>query len=121
MQRMMAMWIGVGVIACGDPTDRPEDCTANQFFDDARKLCVTCPAIAQPRCDEGCTFEIVADQNGCAAATCLTGANCGRCEDLSYFDAESLTCHPCDGPRTCADDADPRETIVDGRCVLSCP
>lgn len=114
---MVFAWIG-----CGEPTDRPEDCTANEFFDETRRLCVTCPAIVAPTCDEGCGFEIVQDQNGCPAATCLSGEGCDMCDPLSFFDGESLMCEPCDGPTTCGEEgAEPEKSIVDGSCVLRCP
>ena len=122
MRTILCILVALGVAGCGDPTDRPEDCTSNEFFDEARKLCVTCLAVPQPVCDEGCGFEIVPDPDTqCPSAQCLAGAECGRCAELEYFDAGTLLCEPCDGEQSCADDAAPQKNFVEGRCVLQCP
>ncbi len=106
--------------ACGDPTDRPEDCTTNQYFDESRKLCVTCAAIRQPVCDQGCAFEITLDRNDCPVANCLVGDACNTCDPGEYFDSETLACQTCDGPTECDGD-EPQTRYVDGRCLLTCP
>lgn len=62
--------------SCGEPTDRPEDCDSNEYFDDARKLCFVCPAPTEPTCDLGCGITLTTDSRGCAAVECLVGDQC---------------------------------------------
>lgn len=57
-------------VSCGEATDKPEDCTDNEYFDEGRELCRTCPAIAEPTCREGCGFAVESDSRGCAVAVC---------------------------------------------------
>lgn len=108
------------LIGCGDPTDRPEDCNPNQYFDEARKLCFTCPAPREPRCDDGCGIRVTSDDRGCPVAECLVGDDCSMCASTEYID-ETLRCTACDGPISCPDDATPDRRISDGTCTLTCP
>lgn len=110
----------VFALGCGDPTDRPEDCNPNEYFDEARKLCFTCPAPSEPVCDDGCGIRIESDERGCPVAECVLGDTCNMCADTEYID-DSLRCAPCDGPMSCPDDATPRRNLSDGTCTLSCP
>lgn len=107
------------VASCGDPTDRPEDCTPNEFFDEARSLCLSCPAVVEPSCDDGCGFEITANEFGCPAAACLVGDSCDRCDALDFFSTETLTCEPCSGPSTC-DEGEPTRRVDGDQCSLQC-
>lgn len=108
------------VFACGEPTDDPEDCAANQYFDETRKLCITCLAATEPTCEPGCGFVIEPDANGCPQAACLDAASCDLCEPTQYFDDDQARCVDCAGPATCAD-GNPTRTIADGTCYLDCP
>ena len=61
----------VGLIACGtEPTDRPQDCRENQWFDEAQRRCRTCPAVEEPECRPGCEPEVVRDQRDCPVLRC---------------------------------------------------
>lgn len=120
MRNLVRLSLLLFVVSCAEPTDRPEDCSTNQFFDEARKLCVTCPAITAPECADGCGFEIEADQQGCPVAVCMYGDDCDHCDEREYFDARTLTCEACDGPETCEDDSEPTREFVDGQCVFVC-
>lgn len=97
------------VSACGDPTDSPEDCTVNEYFDDGSELCRTCPALSEPTCAGGCGFFITEeDDRPCPVSRCLlptsgscecpaSDPDCGQtCEDGEVFDARSFTCLSCD-------------------------
>lgn len=81
------LWAG-----CGDPTDSPEDCASNQYFNDAESLCVTCSALVEPVCQEGCGFTLTQDDNGCPMATC--DALCTQCEAGQTWSPQTLTCRP---------------------------
>ena len=112
------LWTSPMAWSCGDPTDRPEDCGPNEYFDDARKLCFSCVAPREPTCDDGCGLQIVADDRGCPAVECLQGPGCDSCGPTEWVD-ESLRCAPCDGPQTCTD-GEPTRQIADGSCTLQC-
>lgn len=81
------LWIG-----CGDPTDNPEDCASNQYYNDAESLCVTCSALVEPVCREGCGFTITQDANSCPQATC--DALCTQCEQGQTWSDKTLSCRP---------------------------
>lgn len=99
-----------GIAACGDPTDDPEDCTVNEYFDDGSELCRTCPALQTPTCGADCGFFIVAeDDRPCPRARCLVpdaGGACvcpadepecsATCGEGEVFDARSFSCLSCD-------------------------
>lgn len=110
----------LGLVSCGDPTDRPQDCSPTEYFDEARKLCFVCPAVAQPRCDSGCGIRVTDDARGCPVAECLVGDDCTGCGPTEYVDS-TLQCVPCDGPLTCPDGAEPTRVIRDQSCTLTCP
>ncbi len=117
---ILLVTIGLAFASCGDPTDRPEDCNPNEYFDEARKLCFSCRAVVQPRCDDGCGIVLTSDERGCPAAECVVGDDCTTCGPTEYIDS-TLRCALCDGPMTCADDATPQRQLSEGRCTLSCP
>jgi hypothetical protein len=103
---LLALLLG----ACTKPTDKPEDCTRDEFFDEALESCQRCPSLAAPRCLPGCGFIIVNDARGCAAPVCAQ--TCDLCPAWAFFSDVSLTCEACpDGQRF-----DPAV----GRCV-DCP
>lgn len=95
---MVVVWAG-----CGDVTDRPEDCTEGEYFNEAQKLCVACAAPVEPTCRAGCGFQIVKDESGCAVAECLLECKCPRGE---FFSNDSFSCEACDEasdpPQICA-------------------
>lgn len=108
-------------VACGEPTDRPEDCTPNEYFDESRRLCRVCPAPSAPQCDPGCGIRIVEDQRGCPATECLVGEVCSDCGPLEFVDPDTLICTPCDGPMSCEDGSEPERWLSETTCSLRCP
>lgn len=79
------------VWGCGaEATDRPEDCRDGQYFDEARELCTSCPAVQEPQCREGCGLEIFSDQRGCPVARCEAG--CEGCAEGEVFEQSSNQC-----------------------------
>ena len=116
------------VAACGEPTDDPEDCTPNQYFDEAKELCFTCAAIEPPDCAAGCGFRVEPDERGCPSAVCAlpstdpaTGVTiCGECAANEFFSETTLACERCTGRIVC-DHGPARKIITDDRCALRCP
>ena len=97
-------------VTCTQPTDKPGDCTRDEFFDEALEICQRCPSLAAPRCLPGCGFTIAEDARGCVTTACAEG--CDLCPPWASFSDVSLTCEDCpDGQRF-----DPSA----GRCV-DCP
>lgn len=88
--------VSLGSAACGDPTDRPADCVASEYFDEAQQLCTSCPALLEPDCREGCGFIVIADERGCPAAQC--DDTCSLCPEGTVFAEETLSCEPACGP-----------------------
>lgn len=97
-------------LGCTQPTDKPEDCTRDEFFDAALQICQRCPALAAPRCLPGCGFSISPDARGCASTVCDEG--CDLCPPWAYFSDSSLSCQDCP--------AEQRFDASLGRCV-DCP
>ncbi|RAL22937.1 hypothetical protein DL240_08575 [Lujinxingia litoralis] len=78
-------------MGCGsEATDRPEDCHQGEYYDEAGEKCISCPAVQEPQCREGCGLEIVQDQRGCPLARCESG--CEGCADGEVYDESSLQC-----------------------------
>lgn len=89
----VAMWLVCwGVVGCGDPTDSPEDCTSNEFFNEAEELCQTCAAVVAPDCRPGCGFVLIQDANKCPIAQCDT--TCQQCPAGESWSSEQLSCQP---------------------------
>ena len=103
--------------ACGDPTDRPEDCNANEYFDDARNLCFVCPA-PRATCDDGCGLRVTTDDRGCPDVECMLGSQCSMCGPTEFVDS-SLRCTECSGPQTC-ESGDLVKRVDGDNCTLSC-
>ncbi|TDP77352.1 hypothetical protein [Bradymonas sediminis] len=82
----------VAFAGCGDAVDKPEDCTSVEYFNDATKLCTACPAAVEPKCEAGCGFEIVRDDNSCPVAQCASQC---RCESGEFFSDDTLSCTAC--------------------------
>lgn len=93
------LWCVVVMLAvgCGDPTDREQDCTRNEYFDTNDQLCISCPVVSEPSCRAGCGFAIVNDERGCPSAQC--DLSCSRCEQGQVWSEAQLTCVSI----TCAD------------------
>lgn len=70
MIRAFLVIASLGFLGCGEPTDDPEDCSQNEYFDDAKQLCETCPAVDEPECRTGCGFSIQDDERSCPVAVC---------------------------------------------------
>ncbi len=61
----------IGAASCGEPTDAPEDCTTNEFFDEGSELCRTCPALVEPTCPGECEFFVTEEEDRpCPEAVC---------------------------------------------------
>ena len=93
---LAAVFVLIPLVSCGDPTDDPEDCTENEYFDESKSLCRTCDPISEPDCGEGCGFTVVSDSNGCALAECNLECT-GACAFGQFFSDESLQCEACPG------------------------
>ncbi len=83
--------------ACGgDPKDRPQDCSASEFFDEVDEVCESCPALLVPSCREGCAILISNDDRGCPEASC--DLSCESCPSGTSFSLDTLACEPiCSG------------------------
>ena len=82
-------------VGCGDPSDRPSDCTPNEFFDEIDQICQTCPALAEPSCRPGCGILVSTDDRGCPSASC--DLSCSVCPEGTRFEEGTLSCQPdCD-------------------------
>lgn len=80
------------LVACGEPTDREQDCTVNEYFDEGDRLCTSCPALLEPSCREGCGFRITSDALGCPQAEC--DLSCSLCAQETAWSRETLSCEP---------------------------
>lgn len=98
--------MGLALASCGEASDDPEDCTPEEFFDEATELCTPCPAVGKPDCAEGCGFRVVDDEFGCPVAECAT--ECDLCPEDFYFAEDTLRCERCstaiDPPEICFQD-----------------
>lgn len=85
--------VGFGLIAslsaCGDPTDRPQDCSSLEYYDEVDRLCVSCPALTEPDCREGFGYVIQADERDCPAVSCAESVTCPEGQEFSL---ETLSC-----------------------------
>ena len=94
--------------SCGEPTDRPEDCNGDEFFDEVSQLCTACPVIDAPDCRFG--FSITPDEDtACPVAVCNATSTCASFE---RFDETTLGC-----VRQCPEGATPDAS---GSCA-PCP
>lgn len=76
---------------CGsEGTDRPQDCRDNEYFDEGRSQCRTCPAVVEPQCRQGCEPVVHSDQRNCPVLRC--DALCQGCDDGEYWDDEAESC-----------------------------
>ena len=80
------------IAACGEAVDRPQDCSANEFFDEADSQCKSCPALTIPGCREGCSILVSSDDRGCPEASC--DLTCDACPEGTSFSLETLACEP---------------------------
>jgi hypothetical protein len=93
---------------CGEPTDRPEDCNGDEFFDEVSQLCTACPVVDAPECRFG--FSITPDEEtSCPVAVCDATSPCATYE---RFDETTLGC-----TRACPEGATPDAS---GACA-PCP
>lgn len=90
---LLATLAFAALLACGEATEDPEDCTPGEFFDEATELCTSCPPVVEPDCQPGCGFRIAEDENECPVAVC--DETC-RCADGEFFSSDSLTCETCE-------------------------
>jgi hypothetical protein len=84
--------------SCGsEPTDRPQDCRENQYYDEGTRRCRTCPAVVEPECRPGCEPQVESDQRGCPVLRC--DELCEGCEgDLIWDDEAEMCVEPGDDP-----------------------
>ncbi|TXD38335.1 hypothetical protein FRC98_05420 [Lujinxingia vulgaris] len=79
------------MVGCGaEATDRPEDCRQGEYYNEANEECMTCPAVQEPQCREGCGLEIFDDQRGCPVARCESG--CEGCADDEVYEESTNQC-----------------------------
>ena len=89
-------------LSCGEPTDREQDCTADEYFDANEQLCLSCPSLGFSQCRIGCGFSITPDaETGCPPVLCRDPSDCA-CQEperlgQQIFSEETLTCEliPC--------------------------
>lgn len=89
---LLLLGVLTALSGCADAVDNPEDCTSVEYFSEATKLCTACPAAIEPKCEPGCGFEIVRDENSCAVAECASEC---RCEEGEFFSDDNLSCVAC--------------------------
>ncbi len=96
----MTKWIGIlmvlligATMGCGsEATDRPSDCRVNEYFDDGRRQCRTCPAVLEPTCRPGCDTVMERDQRDCPVLRCEP--ICQGCDQGERWDDEAESCVP---------------------------
>lgn len=99
----MRQWIVIAMVvvgagfgaACGgdnEVRDRPEDCRSDQYFDEGREQCRTCPAVDEPQCLPGCGFEVDEDSRQCPILRC--DATCPGCDEGESWNREQERCEP---------------------------
>ena len=86
------VWSALGAASCGDPSDRPQDCTRSEYFDEGEQLCIACPVVREPSCRPGCGFVIEADERGCPTARC--DLECSLCPEGQRWSDALLSCQP---------------------------
>lgn len=84
--------LSLGLGACSEAADRPQDCSANEFFDESDSQCKSCPALTIPGCRDGCAILVSRDELGCPEASC--DLTCSSCPEGSSFSLETLACEP---------------------------
>ncbi len=109
----------VGLAACGEATDRPQDCRESEFYNQQTGRCVSCPAISPPECAEGCGWEVYEGDNGCKRARCAP--ECRTCEVGSRYSREEGVCEPCPGRPDCDELTCEGELRVVGEYRGACP
>ena len=84
--------MGMMMAGCGssEVRDRPSDCRADQYFDESRELCRSCPAAEEPECVPGCGVEVGEDRRGCPILRCEP--MCRGCEEGQAWDGEAEAC-----------------------------
>ena len=107
----LGVWLGGCRSSEREPRDRPQDCSADEFYDQGEELCVSCPALLFPPCRSGCMVLVSDDDRGCPEASC--DVSCQSCPEGTSFRNETLSCEP-----LCAGDARPHP--LTGACS-SCP
>ncbi len=100
---ILMLGFGLAVLSCGDPTDDPEDCSDNEYFDPSDEQCRTCEPVEEPECPAGCGFSLGKDDvTECPIAVCNLECD-DLCADGQQWSDESLSCVDC--PRNA--DGDP--------------
>ena len=92
-----AFWMGCGTEA----GDRPQDCREDQYYNEARRQCLSCPAVVEPICRPGCGVEVISDQRGCPLMICEEA--CQGCEADQQWDPEEELCLPLDAGESSGD------------------
>ncbi len=82
----------LGLVGCGssEVRDRPSDCRDDQFFDERRELCRSCPAVEEPTCLSGCDVVVGSDRRGCPVLRCE--ALCQGCDEGQVWDGQAEAC-----------------------------
>lgn len=79
-------------VACGEPTDREQDCNASEFFEQGTQRCQPCPTLTASACDETCGFTIEpSETTQCPEVVCAMPGAC-LCSSPERFDPELLAC-----------------------------
>ncbi len=101
-------WGLIGVVmvvltaaGCGgnEPSDRPSDCTGDEYFNQRTERCQPCPVYDKPSCKPGCGFEITEDRNGCPRPTC--DSECDTCGPGAFYAVEQGACQRCPETPNC--------------------
>lgn len=106
-------------MACGEASDRPEDCRASEFFNEGTGRCTACPVISPPECPEGCGWEVFEGDNGCKQARCEP--ECRTCDIGQRYSKQRGLCEPCPGVPDCQKLACDGELRVEGGYRGACP
>ena len=73
LKRWAAPAAVVVLIGCGgggEGTERPGDCTDDEYYDEGSEECRSCPAVVEPECRPGCDVVQVQDDRECPVLEC---------------------------------------------------
>ncbi len=77
--------------ACGEPTDREQDCNASEFFEQGTQRCQPCPTLTVEDCDLVCGLRIETSEVGCPEVQCAQPGDC-VCQAPEALTIEVLAC-----------------------------
>ncbi len=72
LKRIAALAAVAVLIGCGggEGSDRPGDCTDDEYYDEGSEQCRSCPAVMEPECRPGCDVVQTQDDRECPVLEC---------------------------------------------------